>query len=85
MITNPPYVRTQQLGGSTAQLLSKRFGLRGRIDLTHPFVATLPRLLADGGVLGLLCANRFLTTKAGANIRRLLLTDPGAGRAVRPG
>ncbi|WP_051020464.1 Eco57I restriction-modification methylase domain-containing protein [Nocardia araoensis] len=75
VITNPPYVRTQQLGGSTAQLLSKRFGLRGRIDLTHPFVATLPRLLAAGGVLGLLCANRFLTTKAGANIRRLLLTD----------
>ncbi|MEU6188612.1 N-6 DNA methylase [Nocardia sp. NPDC047038] len=75
VITNPPYVRTQQLGGSTAQLLSKRFGLSGRIDLTHPFVATLPRLLAAGGVLGLLCANRFLTTKAGANIRRLLLTD----------
>ncbi len=75
VITNPPYVRTQQLGGSTAQLLSKRFGLRGRIDLTHPFVATLPRLLTAGGVLGLLCANRFLTTKAGANIRRLLLTE----------
>lgn len=75
VITNPPYVRTQQLGGSTAQLLSKRFGLRGRIDLTHPFVATLPRLLTAGGALGLLSANRFLTTKAGANIRRLLLTD----------
>ncbi|WP_255219251.1 Eco57I restriction-modification methylase domain-containing protein [Nocardia tenerifensis] len=75
VITNPPYVRTQQLGGDTAQLLSKRFGLRGRIDLTHPFVATLPRLLCAGGVLGLLCANRFLTTKAGANIRRLLLAE----------
>ncbi|MFG1792072.1 Eco57I restriction-modification methylase domain-containing protein [Nocardia sp. NPDC049149] len=75
VITNPPYVRTQQLGGVTAQLLSKQFGLRGRIDLTHPFVATLPRLLGAGGVLGLLCANRFLTTKAGANIRRLLLTE----------
>ncbi|WP_225728762.1 MULTISPECIES: Eco57I restriction-modification methylase domain-containing protein [unclassified Nocardia] len=75
IITNPPYVRTQQLGGATAQLLAKRFGLRGRIDLTHPFVATIPRLLEPGGVLGLLCANRFLTTKAGANIRRLLLTE----------
>ncbi|GAA5074125.1 Eco57I restriction-modification methylase domain-containing protein [Nocardia iowensis] len=75
VITNPPYVRTQQLGGVTAQLLSKQFGLRGRIDLTHPFVATLPRLLCSGGVLGLLCANRFLTTKAGANIRRLLLAE----------
>ncbi|MFI6165592.1 Eco57I restriction-modification methylase domain-containing protein [Nocardia sp. NPDC051052] len=75
VITNPPYVRTQQLGGTTAQLLSKQFGLRGRIDLTHPFVATLPRLLCPDGVLGLLCANRFLTTKAGANIRRLLLAE----------
>ncbi|MEV6558339.1 N-6 DNA methylase [Nocardia sp. NPDC051756] len=75
VITNPPYVRTQQLGGETAQLLSKQFGLRGRIDLTHPFVATLPRLLCPGGVLGLLCANRFLTTKAGANIRQLLLAE----------
>ncbi|WP_433679675.1 Eco57I restriction-modification methylase domain-containing protein [Nocardia sp. CA-119907] len=75
IITNPPYVRTQQLGGPTAQLLSKRFGLRGRIDLTHPFVAIAPRLLRPDGVLGLLCANRFLTTKAGANIRSLLLTE----------
>ncbi|MFI9403763.1 Eco57I restriction-modification methylase domain-containing protein [Nocardia sp. NPDC052316] len=75
VITNPPYVRTQQLGGATAQLLSKQFGLRGRIDLTHPFVATLPRLLCPGGALGLLCANRFLTTKAGTNIRRLLLAE----------
>ncbi|MDO3648687.1 Eco57I restriction-modification methylase domain-containing protein [Nocardia mangyaensis] len=75
IITNPPYVRTQQLGGATAQLLSKQFGLRGRIDLTHPFVAVAPRLLAAGGVLGLLCANRFLTTRAGANLRRILTTD----------
>ncbi|MFX0579169.1 Eco57I restriction-modification methylase domain-containing protein [Nocardia nepalensis] len=75
IITNPPYVRTQQLGGPTAQLLSKQFGLQGRIDLTHPFVAVAPRLLRSGGVLGLLCANRFLTTKAGANIRSLLLTE----------
>ncbi|MFD3707086.1 Eco57I restriction-modification methylase domain-containing protein [Nocardia sp. NPDC058658] len=72
IISNPPYVRTQQLGGATAQLLSKQFGLRGRIDLTHPFVAIAPRLLADDGVLGLLCANRFLTTRAGANLRRIL-------------
>jgi adenine-specific DNA-methyltransferase len=75
IITNPPYVRTQQLGGATAQLLSKQFGLRGRIDLTHPFVAIAPRLLRSDGALGLLCANRFLTTKAGANIRGLLLSE----------
>ncbi|MEV3961310.1 N-6 DNA methylase [Nocardia sp. NPDC050193] len=75
VIANPPYVRTQQLGGAAAQALRGQFGLRGRIDLTHPFVAALPRLLVPGGVLGLLCANRFLTTKAGANLRALLLAD----------
>ncbi len=75
VITNPPYVRTQQLGGETARLLSKRFGLSGRIDLTHPFVAITARLLCPGGALGLLCANRFLTTKAGANVRGLLLSE----------
>ncbi|WP_063036893.1 Eco57I restriction-modification methylase domain-containing protein [Nocardia grenadensis] len=75
VIANPPYVRTQQLGGAAAQALRGQFGLQGRIDLTHPFVAALPRLMMPGGVLGLLCANRFLTTKAGANLRALLLTD----------
>ncbi|MET8797937.1 methyltransferase domain-containing protein [Nocardia sp. NPDC004568] len=75
VIANPPYVRTQQLGGAAAQALRGQFGLRGRIDLTHPFVAALPRLMVPGGVLGLLCANRFLTTKAGANLRALLLAD----------
>ncbi|MGV9679816.1 Eco57I restriction-modification methylase domain-containing protein [Nocardia sp. NPDC003482] len=75
VIANPPYVRTQQLGAETARLLSRRFSLQGRIDLTHPFVASLPRLLRPGGVLGLLCANRFLTTKAGANLRELLCAE----------
>lgn len=75
VITNPPYVRVQQLGAQAARLLSREFGLRGRIDLTHPFVALAPRLLRPGGVLGLLCANRFLTTKAGANIRAVLARD----------
>ncbi|MEU4316478.1 methyltransferase domain-containing protein [Nocardia sp. NPDC024068] len=75
VIANPPYVRTQQLGGAAAEALRGQFGLRGRFDLTHPFVAALPRLLVPGGVLGLLCANRFLTTKAGANLRAVLLAE----------
>ncbi len=72
IITNPPYVRTQQLGQDAAQLLAARFGLSGRIDLTHPFVTIAPRMLTDRGVLGLLSSNRFLTTKAGANMRAVL-------------
>lgn len=75
VIANPPYVRTQQLGGEAAQALRGQFGLRGRFDLTHPFVAAVPRLLVPDGVFGLLCANRFLTTKAGANLRAVLLGE----------
>jgi len=75
VITNPPYVRTQQLGHATAQMLATEFGLTGRIDLTHPFVTLMPQLLRPGGVLGLLCSNRFLTTKAGSNMRRIFQAD----------
>jgi adenine-specific DNA-methyltransferase len=71
IITNPPYVRTQQLGQETAQLLASEFKLSGRIDLTHPFVVMMPSLLRPNGAVGLLCSNRFLTTKAGANMRRV--------------
>jgi adenine-specific DNA-methyltransferase len=75
VITNPPYVRTQQLGQEFAQKLASEFGLQGRVDLTHPFVALMPKILRPGGILGLLCSNRFMTTKAGVNVRRILQTD----------
>jgi adenine-specific DNA-methyltransferase len=74
VVTNPPYVRTQLLGGRAAEL-AKRFGLRGRVDLAHPFVAVAPSLLDDGGVLALLCSNRFLSTRAGENVRRVLTEE----------
>ena len=52
--------------------LAARFGLHGRIDLTHAFVAVMRSLLAPGGVIALLCSNRFLSTRAGLDTRRLL-------------
>jgi tRNA G10 N-methylase Trm11 len=75
VITNPPYVRTQQLGQHAAQMLATEFGLSGRVDLTHPFVVLLPSLLRPEGVVGLLCSNRFLTTKSGANVRKVFLSS----------
>ncbi|GLW92328.1 Eco57I restriction-modification methylase domain-containing protein [Actinokineospora globicatena] len=70
--TNPPYVRTQQLGAEAARGLARDHNLAGRIDLTHPFISTFPRLLRAGGVMGLLCSNRFLSTRAGGNVRGVL-------------
>jgi adenine-specific DNA-methyltransferase len=72
VISNPPYVRTQILGAERAQELGRQFGLAGRVDLYHAFVAAMTTKLADDGVLGLLCSNRFLTTKGGNSLRSLL-------------
>ncbi len=73
VISNPPYVRTQVLGSARAQALARQFGLTGRVDLYHAFVAAMTANLSEEGVLGLLCSNRFLTTKGGHSLRSLLL------------
>jgi adenine-specific DNA-methyltransferase len=75
VISNPPYVRTQVLGAARAQELARQFGLTGRIDLYHAFVAAMTANLGEGGLLGLLCSNRFLTTKGGQSLRSLLLRN----------
>ena len=72
VITNPPYVRTQVLGSELASRLASKYGLTGRVDLAHAFCAVAPQLLSEHGVLALLCSNRFISTKAGSNVRRLL-------------
>lgn len=72
VISNPPYVRTQVLGAARAQELGRQFGLKGRVDLYHAFAAAMTRRLRQGGVLGLLCSNRFMTTRGGRSLRTLL-------------
>jgi len=75
VISNPPYVRTQILGAARAQALGRQFGLTGRVDLYHAFVAAMTARMESGGVLGLLCSNRFLTTRGGQSLRSLLLRN----------
>lgn len=75
VLSNPPYVRTQVLGAARAQALGRRYGLNGRVDLYHAFATAMTPRLVEGGVLGLLCSNRFLTTQGGRSLRSLLLRD----------
>jgi SAM-dependent methyltransferase len=72
IIANPPYVRTQVLGAARAQVLAERFGLTGRVDLYHAFVAAMTRSVRPGGVIALITSNRFLTTRGGSAIRGML-------------
>ena len=73
VISNPPYVRTQVMGGAESRRLSKKYKLTGRVDLYHAFTVAIHAALRDGGSLGLLTSNRFLTIKSGAAMRRLLV------------
>ncbi len=74
-ISNPPYVRTQVLGAASAQRLASVFNRTGRIDLYFAFLACISLSLKPGGIAGVIVSNRFMTTKAGADVRAGLLRD----------
>lgn len=71
IIANPPYVRTQIMGANAARALAAQFGLTGRVDLYHAFILAIAKVLRPNGVAGVIVSNRFMTTKAGATVRRV--------------
>jgi adenine-specific DNA-methyltransferase len=73
VIANPPYVRTQALGSEKSKKLAHDFGLAGRIDLCQAFLQAIARVLAPGGIAGVIVSNRFMTTRAGGCLRRGIL------------
>lgn len=75
IIANPPYVRTQVMGSSRTKLLANQFGLSGRVDLYHAFIQAISRVLRPGGIVGIIVSNRFMSTKAGADVRRGVLEN----------
>lgn len=74
IIANPPYVRTQILGASQAQSLARHFGLTGRVDLYYAFLLGIAEVLKPNGVAGLIVSNRFMCTRAGAAVRKAILS-----------
>src|SRR6266446_1169126 len=72
IIANPPYVRTQVMGGREAQRLAQAFGLSGRVDLYHAFLVAMAQVLRPGGTAGIIVSNRFMTTRGGASVRQAL-------------
>lgn len=74
VIANPPYVRTQVMGAERSQRLASQFDLSGRVDLSFAFIEGIADVLRDGGVAGIIVSNRFMTTKAGAQVRERILS-----------
>ena len=75
IIANPPYVRTQILGADKAQLLAKKFNLKGRVDLYYPFLIAMTYALKENGLLGVITSNRYLFTKSGNSVRNFLFNN----------
>ena len=75
LIANPPYVRTQILGAEVVEDLRARFGLTGRIDLSHAFLLRALDALAPGGVAAIITSNRFMTVRAGEKVRARLRAE----------
>jgi adenine-specific DNA-methyltransferase len=75
VIANPPYVRTQVLGADKSQLIAQRYNLKGKIDLYYPFLISMTNSLKEGGIIGVITSNRYLTNKTGGQIRKFLLDN----------
>lgn len=74
-IANPPYVRTQVLGADKAQQIAKEYGLSGKVDLYYPFIINMTEQLKEGGILGVITSNKYLSTKSGKCVRNYLLSN----------
>lgn len=72
LIANPPYIRTQVLGAEQSQFLSRKFGLKGRVDIYQAFLVAMKAVLNPNGIAGVIVSNRFLTTRGSGRFREII-------------
>lgn len=70
VVGNPPYVRQERIPAALLSEYRRRFRtLYDRADLYVPFFERALDLLTDDGVLGYICANRWLKNRYGGPLR----------------
>lgn len=73
VVGNPPYIRIEQLDPALQDEYRRRYEtLFDRADLYVAFIEHGLNLLAKGGVLAFICADRWILNKYGAPLRKLL-------------
>ncbi len=78
VVGNPPYVRIEQLDKHLQREYRHRFGsLYDRADLYVAFIEQSIRLLTPAGVLSFICADRWISNKYGAPLRRIVAEQCG--------
>lgn len=71
VVGNPPYVRQERIPEPLLKAYKRRYAtLYDRADLYVPFFDRGLDLLREGGVLGFICANRWLKNKYGGPLRQ---------------
>ncbi|HUI71619.1 MAG TPA: Eco57I restriction-modification methylase domain-containing protein, partial [Spirochaetia bacterium] len=73
VVGNPPYVRQELIPDRLmAEYRSRYETIYDRADLYIPFVERGLKLLKDGGLLGFICADRWMKNKYGGPLRALV-------------
>ncbi len=70
---NPPYIRYDDLPCGALETYRRLYPtMTGRCDIYVGFLEAGLRQLADGGVLGFICADRWMRSAYGAELRRMI-------------
>ncbi len=76
VVGNPPYVRQELIPDVLlAEYRSRYATVFDRADLYIPFIERSLQLLAEGGVLGFICADRWMKNRYGGPLRALVARD----------
>lgn len=73
VVGNPPYVRQELIPAPLLAEYRRRYQtLYDRADLYVPFIERSLSLLAEGGCLGFICADRWMKNRYGGPLRKLV-------------
>lgn len=73
VVGNPPYVRQELIPEALMREYRARYAtIYDRADLYIPFIEHSLRMLAQGGALGFICADRWMKNRYGAPLRKLV-------------
>lgn len=73
VVGNPPYVRQELIADALMEEYRARYRtIYDRADLYIPFIERSLNLLADGGRLGFICADRWMKNRYGGPLRRMV-------------
>jgi hypothetical protein len=73
VVGNPPYIRYDDVPANALSAYRSRYPtMVGRGDIYIGFIEAGLRQLTDGGVLGFICADRWMRSAYGAELRRMI-------------